>query len=392
MNNKELYIVTPWFNTFSGGAEVAARTLAEECVKRGIQVTVLTTCCKTPYDNWWKDSIGTGEENINGVRVKRFSLNNYGRDKYESTVVKQISKEPLSNEDQLNFYKYGISSDALCKYIQDIPVGIPIVMLPYFQALAYNVITQNPNRVSIIPCFHDEPQFYWEQVAEMIKYSHKIFYLSEPEKDMTIKQYGLMYGRKVIEAEVLGLGVEIPKHILNNLEVTNKELDLPDEYVVYVGRKDVGKGVFELVENHKLSNTNIPLVFMGGGDENLVPKGDNRFIDLGFVEEKKKYQIIKNATALINLSQNESFSLVIMEAWLMNVPVIVSNKCKVTTYHCQKSNGGFWINNKEDYQKVLDYILKNRHQVKTIASQGRAYVEANYNWNNVIYNLFLNYN
>lgn len=391
MHVNELYIVTPWYNTFSGGAEVAARTLAEECVKRNIKVTVLTTCCKTPYDNWWKNSMLPGDEEVNGVCVKRFALNEYGREKYEGTIVKQINNEEILEEDRLNFYKYGISSDTLCEYVATIPNEIPIIVLPYFQALAYNVITKNPYRVSIIPCFHNEAQFYWNQIDEMIKYCNRIFYLSEPEKDMTIKQYGGKYGKKVIEGTVLGLGVEISAQIKKQLLVKEIKQDLPPKYIVYVGRKDAGKGVKELVRYHKKMPGSIPLVFVGGGDQSLIPPDDSQFIDYGFVDAIDKYRIIKNASALVNLSPNESFSIVIMEAWLMEVPVIVNSNCDVTKHHCKVSNGGFWINDENDYKKVVEYIINNEDISRKIGAQGREYVQANYCWDNVIYNLFMNY-
>lgn len=391
MQENELYIVTPWYNTFSGGAEVAARTLAEESVKRGIKVTVLTTCCKTPYDNWWKNSMQPGDEVVNGVCVKRFALNEYGREKYEGTIVKQINNQEISEEDKLNFYMYGISSDDLCDYIATIQDGVPIIVLPYFQALAYNVITKNPYRVSMIPCFHNESQFYWNQIDDMIKYCNRIFYLSEPEKDMTIKQYGYKHGKKVIEGIVLGLGVEISNEIRQQLLNQENNQELPSKYIVYVGRKDIGKGVKELIHYHKKVPENIPLVFVGGGDQSLIPLDDKRFIDYGFVDTIDKYRIIKNASALVNLSPNESFSIVIMEAWLMEVPVIVSNRCDVTRHHCEVSNGGFWINDESDYKKIVEYIINNQDICHRIGIQGKEYVQVNYCWDNVIYNLFANY-
>lgn len=389
--SENLYIVTPWYNTFSGGAEVAARTLAEECVKRGMRVTVLTTCCKTPYDNWWKNSVDPGDEEVNGVTVKRFNLNEYGKEKYENTIVKQINNQDLNDEDRLNFYKYGISSDELCEYVGNLPNEVPVIVLPYFQALAYNVITKNPGRVSMIPCFHNEAQFYWNEIGDMIRNCYKIFYLSEPEKNMTIKQYGIRYGKKVIEGIVLGLGVEISNEIQKKLLDTTQDKELPENYILYVGRKDVGKGVKELVSYHKVLDKDVKLVFIGGGDESLIPTDDERFIDYGFVDAVFKYRLIKNAIALVNLSPNESFSIVIMEAWLMGVPVIVSNKCDVTRHHCKVSNGGFWINNSTDYGKVVNYLATHEQIGKQMGKQGKLYVKSYYCWDEVIYNLFSNF-
>lgn len=384
---KNIYIVTPWYNTFSGGAEVAARTLAEECAKRGINTTVLTTCCQSPYSSWWEDSIKPGEEYVNGVKVIRFRLNKYGKEKYENTIHKQITGATLLEEDKENFYLHGITSDELVKYIKNLDDNNLVIMLPYFQALAYNVVINNPNKVSIMPCFHDEEQFYWNQISSMIKESKNIFYLSEPEKDMVIKNYGMVYGKKVIESKTVGLGVEIEEEKIKSGEIKFKELNLPKEYIVYVGRKDIGKGVLNLVNFHKELKSDIPLVFLGGGDESLVPKNNDMFIDLGFVDEDLKYSIISHSKVLVNLSNNESFSLVIMEAWLMGIPVIVSEGCDVTKYHCQKSNGGLWIKDSNSYKKSIELLQSNTDLARSMGVRGREYVEKNYNWSNVIFEI-----
>lgn len=386
--SRELYIITPWYNTFAGGAEVAARTLAEECVNRGIKVTILTTCCKSPQENWWRDSIDTKEEFVNGVRVLRFKLNTDGKEKYEQTIVKQMHHEPLTYEDKENFYRHGINSNELITYIKTIPREIPVLVMPYFQSLAYSVVVDNPNRITMIPCFHDEEQFYWEQIDEMIHKCKGLIYLSEPEKDLVINQYGLKYGKKVIESLVIGVGVEIERNLLTEIEEKPNKVDIPNEYFVYVGRKDRGKGVVELIEYHKQVISDIPIIFLGGGDNSLIPNNEKKFIDLGFVDSKIKYQIIKNAKALINLSNNESFSIVLMEAWLLGIPTIVSSKCNVTRYHCIVNEGGFYIDNANDYSKAIEYILDHPEQCKTMGKKGKEYVEKNYSWDTVISKLY----
>ena len=75
--------------------------------------------------------------------------------------------------------------------------------------------------------------------------------------------------------------------------------------------KRVGKNVHLLCEwfaNYaEKSNRGTKLVFIGGGDESLVPSNDH-FIDFGFVSEARKQHLISHSKGIINLSENESFS------------------------------------------------------------------------------------
>jgi glycosyltransferase involved in cell wall biosynthesis len=383
--SKTIVIVTPWYGEFAGGAEVAARGIAEELVRYGINVEVLTTKCKSPYYDWWEDSINSDNELINGVIVKRFNVNKVGKEKYENAIVKQVGRQVLTDEDKNNFFKYGINSDDLIKYVKNLNDQYEIIAIPYFNALMYSLVTTIPNRINIIPCFHNEEQFYWDQVKNMIANCKSISYLSYPEKSMTIKQYGNQVGKKVVEGIVTGIGVEI-----KDIKDTKLEgFKLPNKYFVYVGRKEIGKGVGKLIEWYKNSSINIPLVFIGGGDKQLIPN-DSKFIDLGFVDEAVKSKVISSSIALINLSQNESFSLVIMEAWLLKVPVIVSKRCEVTKYHCQKSGGGYWVSNNNEFETILNQLVNNSVKGKDMGMKGQEYVKQNYSWNTVLYNLINN--
>ena len=64
---KVLYSVQRYGSDIVGGSETACREYAEHLVKRGHEVTVLTSCAKN-YDNWRND-YSLGDSMINGVKV-----------------------------------------------------------------------------------------------------------------------------------------------------------------------------------------------------------------------------------------------------------------------------------------------------------------------------------
>ncbi|MEH2231678.1 MAG: glycosyltransferase family 4 protein [Nostoc sp.] len=387
----QITFVTPWYNNFAGGAEVAVRTLAENLSRRGFDVQVLTTCCCSPFDNWWQNKLPSGVEKINGVTVRRFPVKRHGEQNYHEINHRIIQRQKIEEKYQRQFVENSINSEELIHYAKNNTQGHLVIGIPYTQGLIYSLIKSLEGRASIMPCFHDEPQFRWITTVEMLELSRHIFFLTEEEKSLAIKYYGNSFGRKIIEATVIGVGVELPididSLILNSSLVTRitSHYNLPRKFFIYVGRKDIGKNILTLIQffkNYRANGGEANLVFLGGGDTNLVPLEEG-FLDLGFVPETDKYIIISQALGLINLSQNESFSLVIMEAWLCEIPVIVHEECKVTTAHCRNTGGGISILCSEEFETALK-ILSIQDKGKIIGRYGKRYVKRNYSWDCVI--------
>lgn len=394
MSNISITFVTPWYGNFAGGAEVAARTLAEQLSKRGFDVQVLTTCCRSPFDNWWQNTLPASVEKINGVIVRRFPVKQEGEHLYHEVNYRIIHNMEVDEKFQRQFIENSINSQALVDYAKANTDGHLVIGLPYTQGLIYSLIQSLEGRAGIMPCFHNEPQFKWSTTAEMLAGSRNIFFLTEEEKTLAIKYYGQTIGRKLVQSPVIGVGVELPIDI-DTIQKTKSFLlkdikqlyNIPDNFFVYVGRKDIGKNVLTLIDyfkNYQSHGGDATLVFLGGGDVNLVPTNKG-FLDLGFVPEEDKYLVISQALGLINLSQNESFSLVLMEAWLCEVPVIVHRNGEVTSAHCQKSHGGIAISSSEEFEAALE-ILSSGDKGKLFAKSGKRYVQSKYSWDYVINN------
>ncbi len=380
---KGIIIVTPWFGEFAGGAETLAKSMAVELNKRGIEVIVFTTCSKSPYDSWWKNYYEEKIYKVYNIETHRFSIGaEKNKIKYESALMKIGHNIKLSTEEQEYFFFCGINSDNLVRALESYVDNYEVLALPYFYGLTHSTVKTYPNKISIIPCFHNEEQFNWSPTEKLLSDAKNIFYNSIEEKEMTIKKYGNVIGKKCIEGIVTGVGVE-PVNQINY--TTNKILPFP--YFVYVGRKEQGKNVHGLIEwfrKYKSSFSNDSrLVFLGGGDQKLIPK-DDFFIDYGFVSETDKKNIIENSLGLINLSKNESFSIVIMEAWLNSVPVVVDGKCPVTKGHAIRSNGGLFPETSDEFILALDYLITHPEQAKLMGLNGKRYVENNFSFDTVL--------
>jgi glycosyltransferase involved in cell wall biosynthesis len=291
----------------------------------------------------------------------------------------------LSAQDENDFFDYGINSPDLIDAVGNYLTGdYDLIALPYFHGITHSVLNTYPRKVSLIPCFHDEPQFYWSATRRLLQNARHIFFNSAEEKQLTIKQYGLEVGRRVVESVVTGVGVELP---VNGEQLDSKPAEIPDSYFIYAGRKERGKNVHLLcewfLEYQRNFNRGTRLLFIGGGDESLVPANEC-FLDLGFVSESRKLQLIKSSKAVINLSENESFSIVIMEGWLSGVPSVVSAACPVTTNHVRRCNGGLFVANSEEFGLALKYLEENEMARRGLAANGRDYLTREFSYDAVL--------
>jgi glycosyltransferase involved in cell wall biosynthesis len=380
--DKKIIIVTPWFDGFVGGAGSLAKGMARELRRRGVETTVFTTCSLSPYDSWWEDHYAPGVYQVEGIETVRFRTEQ-GRSRYHAVLRKIQNGAKLTADEEQDFFSFGINSNDLISALEDIDDNdYEILALPYFH-LTYSVLESFPQRISLIPCFHDEPQFYWHTTERLLRNAKHIFFNSQEEKEMTIKQYARGLGRRVVEATVTGVGVQLPDTANEPVE----SLPLPANYFVYAGRKETGKNVPMLCDWFtayvRRFSSDAKLVFIGGGDASLPPRGD-QFVDLGFVSEQDKQHVIKGSKGIINLSRNESFSIVLMEGWLLNVPAVVNADCAVTTGHARRSNGGLFPANEDEFALCLKYLEDNPEIAKVIGASGRRYVSTNFSFDEVL--------
>ena len=114
-------------------------------------------------------------------------------------------------------------------------------------------------------------------------------------------------------------------------------------------------------------------------------------LDLGFLPVQDKYDAYAAASIFCNPSANESFSLVIMESWLCETPVLVNEKCAVTKNFACEAAGGLYFKDYADFEGAVNYLLDNEEIANTMAKNGKKYVQTNFAWDTIVekyYNFF----
>jgi glycosyltransferase involved in cell wall biosynthesis len=113
-------------------------------------------------------------------------------------------------------------------------------------------------------------------------------------------------------------------------------------------------------------------------------EGDDDVIVAGRQPEDVKWGALEACEFTVTPSAWESFSLVVLEAWLAGAPVVVNGRCAATLEHCRRSRGGLWFLDYADFEAVADRLLADRALRERLVSNGRAYTERVFNWSTIV--------
>lgn len=392
----QLFVVMPWHGTFAGGASAALTAIAHAFRRSGHDVSILTTCSRSPYEDWQNCVHEPGMVLDNGIEVRRFAVDRRDASGYHMAVRRRLDGQEVDEGLQEAFFEQGINSRALIDFVAKLPAAARVLVGPYYQSLTPSLVNACPGRVSVMPAFHDEPEIRWQPIRRMVANARELLFLSEDEKALAIRVHGAAGGRRLVEAPVVGLGVSLPPPLRRpgSLEsaslVARVRRVLPERYFIYCGRIEWGKGLDYLIPWFqrwaKLRATEgaepVPLVLIGGGNFDIVPRSPE-FMPLGFVGEEEKFGLMRAAAALINPSRVESFSYVVMESWLSGRPVIVPAECAVTAGHVRRCGGGAVFGDETAFRRALQLTLDEAEAAR-LGEKGRRYAAANYRWPDVM--------
>ena len=159
-----------------------------------------------------------------------------------------------------------------------------------------------------------------------------------------------------------------------------------ERFVLCVGRVERAKGSHVLADLWRLYRQRRPsaprLVLLGPVHEGL--EGDEHVVVAGRQPEDVKWGALQACEFAVTPSAWESFSLVVLEAWLAGAPVVVNGRSAATLEHCQRSRGGLWFLDYADFEAVADRLLADRALRERLVENGRAYTERIFNWPTIV--------
>jgi glycosyltransferase involved in cell wall biosynthesis len=388
---KRIAFVTSWYGEgISGGAEAECYGLVEGLAARdnGLDVEVLTTTLKEFSSDWNESYHAEGDKIEGSVRVHRFSVTTPDRRSFHILNGSRLMKggvealkargnaSPVSANVEAFYARSMIHSPKMLRFIEEqIPNFDLFVFIPYMFGPTIFGGRIAATKAVIIPCLHDERYAYMDLYKSLMTSVKATAFHVEAELNLAKKIYGSKLARPYLIGEKVQTDIAF-----GDSQRFLKKFGIEQPYLLYAGRKIVGKNLPELVQFFSEFKRRFPsdlrLVIIGKGDLNFVDTP--HVTELGFLDEADKIDAYRGALALCQPSLNESFSIVMMEAWLQETPNLVHSGCDVTADHINASGGGYLYRDQQSFNEQVLKLSAGGELNRKLGAAGRRYVLQNF--------------
>jgi len=388
-----LTIVTPWFGTERpGGAETLARLYAEALARRGHQVTLATTTTRGPLYSWTDDWFSRGEQDwpfatdpAPAPRLIRFATDRRRQVDYEAINQRIVGRLTISIEEEEAWLSGSINSRPLMQHLAGEAAREVLLVLPYPFGISYIATYAFGPRTVLAPCLHAEGYAVLSLTGEMMAHAGGFLFNTPEEEALARRLFALAERPTGIAGPGLDL-VPIPGR--EEIEGFRRSRADGRPYLLYLGWRDVTKGLDvlfaaynEVATRHARRRQAPPKLLLAGPGEISLPAAYTQdIVDVGYLSPEDKVLALAGAEWLVQPSQNESYSLVMMEAWRVGTPCLVNALCEVTRGHVERSNGGLWFASGEELDAALEWGVAHPSERVRLGQQGRAYVGRVANW------------
>jgi glycosyltransferase involved in cell wall biosynthesis len=377
----KLAFVTPRYGAgVIGGAEAAARMLAERlCQRPGWDVEVMTSCALDHLT--WENTESPGTSVLNGVTVHRFpTASRRLLDYFELDAKLRVSPATATLAESRRWVALnGPMCPGLVDAVATTDADV-VACYPYLFATTVDGIAVSRVPTVLHPAAHDEPALYLSAFRRSFRDLDGFVYHTQAERDLMEYAFGIGARPQI----VLGLGVNDPA---GSGRPGGGILGIGDRpYLCYLGRVDEHKGCGMLAEYFERYKERRPgdlaLVFVGPVSDQAPDHPD--MVVTGTVSEADKWDILAGAQVMVNPSAYESFSLVLLEAWTVGVPALVNASCAATMEHCRRSGGGLWFESYRSFEVAVDRLTGEPQLRSALADAGGQYTARYYRWPSII--------
>ena len=381
----KLGFVAPFYGArAAGGAEAECRHTAVRLARAGHDVHVFTTCLLDTHHDWNVNVHRAGTSVEDGVSVHRHRVAYTDLGAFYRLNARLAAGESLSAREEQQFVAFNLNSADLLRVLDEARDTFDaFCLIPYlFGTTVFGAQVTGPKAV-LIPCLHDEPYARLGPIRDLFRAVRRIVFHSAAEQALASELYGLPADRGILLGEGVETGFE------SNAARFRARFGLDGPFVLCAGKKDRAKNVHTLIDcftryRRRRPDSGLRLVLIGPGSLPVPDDMRNAIVDLGYVSDQEKKDAYSAASIFCQPSLNESFSIVLMEAWNCATPAVVHARCAVTREHAMRSGGGFFFENCAEFEGCLDRLLGDRELARHMGAAGRRYVLQNFEWNRIV--------
>ena len=373
-------IVLPWFGPeTAGGAEAHARQLAVALRDAGARLEVWTTTARdarAPVEPYYP----AGDTLDQGILVRRFAAT---RGELPRMARRDPDRFGLRRFEvhELNLLRSLAGSDALLERLQTERDSRRWVFFLYAFPLSFFGAEIAGERGYLIPCLHDEPYARYGPTRHLLRRVRRVLANSHPEAAL-MRRLAALSDR---QCPVVGEGIDLRAR--GDGKRFRWAHRLAGPLIYFTGRRDHSKNfplLLAYAQEYWARHGFLFKLLASGPDPLHIPIVlRDRVIDLGFLSTQEKHDAYAAADLFCMPSTLESYSIVIMEAWLQGTPVLVHGDCAVTVDQCRRSNGGLWFQSYHEFEDALHMMLRQPDLAQRLGQQGQAWVRRNCRWEDV---------
>jgi glycosyltransferase involved in cell wall biosynthesis len=189
-------------------------------------------------------------------------------------------------------------------------------------------------------------------------------------------------GNHAVPGDVVGVGSALPDPAALDPEGFRRRHHLDGPFLLYVGRIDENKGCRQLFDfflrYRRERESALTLALIG---KSVIPIPENPAVrHLGFLPDAEKWNALAACDLLGMPSRYESLSMVTLEAWWAERPVLANARCDVLRGQCQRSRAGLYYMSYDEFAECLALLEGDPGLRRALGQAGRRYYDAHYAW------------
>lgn len=363
-----------------GGAELAARALAEHLADRpGVTCEVFTTCARDAAT--WADELAPGTTIEGGVTVHRFRSRHGRRADFAAHNARLLAGVRLDVTEAEQWLE---SLGPVCPDAVDAAAASDcdvVTVHPYLYHPCVTGVLALRHRAVLHPATHDEPPIHLPFYGDVFAAAGGLAFWTATEQRLAARLFPDVVSH---HQTVVGFGVdaappggELPAALTGR------------PYVLCLGKVLAAKGSVALARWFATYKDRHPgpiaLVFAGTVVD-AIPETRVRddVVMLGPVDEPTKTALLRECQLLVSPSPYESLSLVVLEAWAAGRPVLVNGACDVTRDHAARYGAGLWFVDYATFEAALERLLTDTALADHLGAAGLAAIERDFTWTDVV--------
>jgi glycosyltransferase involved in cell wall biosynthesis len=372
---KLAFVVQRYGLDIAGGAEYHCRLVAEH-MARHAEVSVLTTCASDYLT--WANHYPEGRELLNGIPVHRFKVKRPRDPGAFADWTDRVFRASHDPADELRWLEeQGPFSPRLVRHIERHRDDHDLfVFFSYRYYPTWHGLRAVRDKALLVPTCEEDGVYRLSIFPPFFKLPRAIVYNSVEERALI----ETVSGNQDVPGDVVGVGSALPDRL--DAQGFRERSGLTGPYALYVGRIDENKGcrqLFDFFRRYRGETGSKLSLALIGKPVIAIPK-DAGIVHLGFLSDEEKWNALAACDLLVMPSRLESLSMVTLEAWWAERPVLVNGRCEVLRGQVRRANAGLYYTSYEEFREALALLEADPSLRVQLGRNGRLYFEKHYTW------------